>query len=418
MTHRSQLIQSISSEATEWRRELHRNPQTMYEEHYASNLVAAKLTKWGIAHERGIAGTGIAATIEGRRNLSGRAVAFRADMDALDIAEQSGQPWASQTPGKMHGCGHDGHTATLLTLARYLNETRNFDGAVRLIFQPAEEGGRGANRMLEEGLLDRFPFDEIYGYHNWPGLPRGEFAISPGAMLAATDFFEIRLTGKGGHAAMPHTTVDVIPAISHLVMALQTLVSREADPMAAAVLSVTNLSAGSGANNVISGTALLNGTVRTFRQDLRDRLEERMRKLTESVAAGFNAAFTFDYRRITDPVVNHPESTAYCRLAAAALAGDDHVKTFDPMMGGEDFGSFLQVRPGAFIASDKPSPIPPVHTILACTLRFTISTTPSSPSRPPISRNWRKCVCLSIKIAALNRDSHFDFVSGLRRCTW
>jgi amidohydrolase len=170
MTNRDQLIESISLEATEWRRELHQHPQTMYEETFASDFVSRKLTEWKIPHEREIARTGVVATIEGCRNQSGRTVAFRADMDALDITEQSGQPWASQTPGKMHGCGHDGHTATLLTLARYLSETRNFDGLVRLIFQPAEEGGRGAFAMLDERLLERFPFDEIYGYHNWPML--------------------------------------------------------------------------------------------------------------------------------------------------------------------------------------------------------------------------------------------------------
>ena len=209
MSDRDQLIKAISSQATEWRHELHRNPQTMYEEEFASEFISGKLTEWGIRFERGIARTGVVASIEGRLNRSGRAIAFRADMDALDITEQSGQPWSSQTPGKMHGCGHDGHSATLLTVARYLSQTRNFDGIIRLVFQPAEEGGRGAFVMLEEGLLERFPFDEIYGYHNWPWMPRGQFAIRSGPMLAAVDEFSIQLTGKGGHAAMPHLTCDV-----------------------------------------------------------------------------------------------------------------------------------------------------------------------------------------------------------------
>ena len=218
---RNQLIASIATEATTWRRELHRNPQTKYEETFASDFACKKLAEWGIPYERGIAGTGIVATIEGRHNHTKRTVAFRADMDALNLTEESGQPWSSETPGKMHGCGHDGHTATLLTLARYLQQTRNFDGIVRLIFQPAEEQGRGAFRMLEEGLLERFPFDEIYGYHNWPDLPRGIFAIRSGPMLAAVDLFEIQLRGKGGHAAFPQLTRDVIPTVAQLILALQ-----------------------------------------------------------------------------------------------------------------------------------------------------------------------------------------------------
>jgi hippurate hydrolase len=358
LLNRRQLIDSIASEATEWRRELHRNPQTMYEERFASEFICRKLTEWGIPHESGIAKTGVAATIEGRRNGSARAVAFRADIDALDILEQSGQPWASQTPGKMHGCGHDGHTATLLTLARYLQETRNFDGTVRLIFQPAEEGGRGAFRMLEDGLLDRFPFDEIYGWHNWPFLPRGVFAIREGAMLAACDEFDIRLTGRGGHAAFPHLAHDVIPAAAQLILALQTLVSRETDPLAAAVLSVTNLNAGTGAHNVIPGTALLAGTVRTFRPDVRNHMEHRMKAVSESIAAAFEVTAECRYERSLDPVINDEESTGHCRAAAAAIGGAESVRELEPVMGGEDFGGFLQVRPGAFMAIGQAEPHP------------------------------------------------------------
>lgn len=349
ITSRAQFIQSICDQAAEWRRELHRNPQTMYEETYASQFVADKLTEWGIPHERGIAVTGIVATIEGRRNHSGRTIAFRADMDALDIPEASGQPWASATPGKMHGCGHDGHTSTLLALARYLSQTRNFDGLVRLIFQPAEEGGRGANRMLEEGLLERFPFDEIYGYHNFPALPRGAFAIRTGPMLAAADLFEITLHGTGGHAAMPNLTHDVVPAAAQLVLALQTLVSREADPLLAAVLSVTHLAAGSGAFNVISEKATLGGTVRTFDAKLRDHIERRIPEMAQSIAATFGLTCEASYRRITEPVINEPEATTHCRAAAAAVASPGAVLEMPPVMGGEDFGGFLQVRPGAFM---------------------------------------------------------------------
>jgi amidohydrolase len=249
----------------------------------------------------------------------------------------------------MHGCGHDGHTATLLTLARYLEQTRNFDGAVRLIFQPAEEGGRGAFRMLEEGLLERFPFDEIYGYHNWPFLPRGMFAIRSGAMLAAVDVFEIRLQGKGGHAAAPHFTHDVVPAAAQLILALQTLVSRETDPMGAAVISVTNVNAGTGAVNVIGDTARLSGTVRTFSQEIRNHLEARIRAMAEGIAGACGVSAECQYTRLLDPTVNHPESTSYCQIAAASIAGEDKVRDMEPVMGGEDFGGFLLVRPGAFM---------------------------------------------------------------------
>jgi hippurate hydrolase len=356
MTTRDQLIQAISAEATAWRRELHQNPQTMYEEEFASAFICRKLTEWGIRHERGIAKTGVAATIEGRRNHSGRAIAFRADIDALDIAETSGQPWASRIPGKMHGCGHDGHTATLLALAHYLQQTRNFDGTVQLIFQPAEEGGRGAFRMLEEGLLERFPFDEIYGYHNWPMLPRGTFAIRSGPMLAAVDEFTIELTGRGGHAGMPHFSRDPIPAAAQLALGLQTIVSRETDPLAAAVISICNLNTGTGAFNVIPTTAKLNGTVRTFLPNVRDNIENRMREMVNGIALSYRLTSTVEYKRLMDPTVNHPESTEHARAAAAAVFGEANVKELDPVMGGEDFGAFMLQRPGAFMAIGQAEP--------------------------------------------------------------
>jgi amidohydrolase len=356
MTRRRELIETIAREATEWRRELHRHPQTMYEETFASDFICRKLDEWEIPHERGIATTGVVASIEGRRNESGHAVALRADIDALDILETSGQPWSSEMPGKMHGCGHDGHTATLLTVARYLQQTRNFDGVIRLIFQPAEEGGRGAFRMFQEGLLDRFPFDEIYGYHNWPWLPRGVFAIRSGPILAAADVFEVRLHGQGGHAAMPHLCRDVIPATAQMVLALQTLVSRETDPMDSAVLSVTNIEAGSGAVNVISGSARLSGTVRTFKPSIRDRIEARIRRVVEGIAGALGVRSEFTSSRIIDPVLNDPESTKQCQRAAAAIVGEGNVRDFDPMMGSEDFGGFLQVRPGAFMIIGQGEP--------------------------------------------------------------
>lgn len=356
MTPRATLINSIGAEATEWRRELHTHPQTMYEETFASDFVCRKLDGWGIPYERNIAATGIVASIEGRRNGSNRAVAFRADMDALDITENSGQPWTSQNAGKMHACGHDGHTATLLTLAGYLQQTRNFDGIVRLIFQPAEEGGRGAFRMLDEGLLKRFPFDEIYAYHNWPFTPRGSFSITLGRMLAAVDEFEVELTGTGGHAAIPERTVDVLPAVSTLASSLQTLISREIGATESAVLSITNMNAGSGAFNVISGQAKLNGTVRTFREQDRFHLETRLREMAEAAATMYRAKATVRYCRLIDPVINHPESVDYCRAAATTLVGEKNVLPFVPMMGGEDFGGFLSICRGAFIAVGQAEP--------------------------------------------------------------
>jgi hippurate hydrolase len=238
----------------------------------------------------------------------------------------------------------------LLALAKYLNETRNFDGLIRLIFQPAEEGGRGAFMMLKEGLLTRFPFDEIYGYHNWPYIPRGTFAITAGPMLAAVDDFEIVFNGKGGHAAMPHLTHDVIPAIAQLVLSLQTLVSRETDPTASAVISVTNMMAGTGSTNVISETARISGTVRTFREEIRANLEKRIRTMAIAIADSFEIVAACQYLRQIDPVINDPQSTLICREAAVAIAGEQNVFNFPPIMGGEDFGGFLLERPGAFIA--------------------------------------------------------------------
>jgi amidohydrolase len=357
----------------------------------------------------------VVASIEGRRNQSGYAVAFRADMDALEIREQSGQPWSSQTPGKMHACGHNGHTATLLTLARYLQQTRNFDGLVRLIFQPAEEGGRGAFLMLEEGLLERFPLDEIYGYHNWPGLARGVFAIRPGPMLAAVDEFEIRLNGNGGHAAMPHLTHDVVPAVAQLVLALQTLVSRETDPTASAVVSVTNVSAGSEAFNVISEAARLSGTVRTFCQDIRDHHEARFRAIASGIASAFRVSSECQYTRLMDPVINEPQCTLHCRAAAAAIVGEENVRDIEAMMVGKDFGGFLQRRPGAFILIGQgESRTHLAATIPACIPLNTISTMQLFLSQPVISLNLLNAVCQSTKEFFFYREFPRDRLSTIR----
>jgi len=349
LAERRARIRTIADEAVVWRREMHRHPQTMYEETFASGLVVERLREWGIPHETGFAGTGVVATIDGQSPEVGPVIAFRADMDALDIVEETGLPWSSVYPGKMHACGHDGHTATLLALGKYLNETRQFQGRVRLVFQPAEEGGRGAHRMMEDGLLEKYPFDEIYGWHNYPYAPLGQFSICSGYMLAAADFFEVTLAGKGGHAAMPQVCTDVIVAGSQMVSALQSLVSREMDPQDAVVLSVTTFQAGTGACNVLPASAMFNGTVRTFKPELRDHMEARMREMVRHVAEMFRLQHTFVYKRLIDATFNHAESVAYCRESVAKLYGEDKLKTQQPVTGGEDFGSFLEQRKGAFM---------------------------------------------------------------------
>ncbi len=357
------LINSIAAmkdEITACRRELHQNPQTSYEEFFASDLIARKLTEWGITFERGIAVTGIVATIEGQKSSEGKAIALRADMDALDMPDQAGQPWASLIPGKMHGCGHDGHTAMLLGAAKYLSETRNFDGKVHLIFQPAEEGGSGAMKMIEEGLFKKYPVQAAYGMHNWPGLPRGTIALRSGPIMASSDSFEITITGKGGHAAMPHLNVDPIVAASQIVTALQSIVSRQVDPVDQAVVSITNFNAGSGAFNVIPETAKLTGTFRTFRVETRSFIKRRIEEITQSVAAAYGTKVAFIMNDGYDPTINTPEQSAFCANIARAIVGDTNVNAnVDPCMGAEDFGAMLQEVPGCYIWMGQGEPSAP-----------------------------------------------------------
>jgi hippurate hydrolase len=347
----------------EWRRELHQNPQTSYEEEFASAFVAKKLTEWGIPFKKGIAKTGIVATIKGQKSSSGKTIGLRADMDALDIEEKSGQPWASKNPGKMHACGHDGHTATLLGAAKYLAETRNFDGTVHLVFQPAEEGGNGAHKMIEEGLFRDFPCDYMFGVHNWPGIPLGKAATRVGPLLASVDGFDITITGNGGHAAMPHATVDPIVVAAQLVLALQTVISRNVDPVGTAVLSVTNLNAGTGAFNIIGDTAKLTGTVRTFDNALRQKIHKRIGEIGEHVCAAFGATFAMEYDFGTDVTVNSKDGVEMAVRAIGTVLGEKNIDTdCPPSMGGEDFGAYLTKCPGAFlligqgVEKDKDSP--------------------------------------------------------------
>ena len=340
----------LKDEATVWRRDLHQNPQTKYEEEFASALVAQKLTEWGIPFKRGLAKTGIVATIKGQKNGSGKTIGLRADMDALDIFEKSGQPHASKIPGKMHACGHDGHTATLLAAAKYLNETKNFDGEVHLVFQPAEEGGNGADKMIEDGLFKDFKIDYMFGLHNWPGQPMGKIGTRPGPLMASVDEFHVTVKGTGGHAAMPHATIDPIVVTSQIVTALQTVVARNVDPIDTVVVSVTNFHAGSGAFNIIPDEAKLIGTVRAFNNDTREKVIARMKSIIEGIAASMGATVEMNFMFHNYATVNEPKATEMAAQAAAVVVGEGNVDTdTPPSMGGEDFSAYLRQKPGAFV---------------------------------------------------------------------
>ena len=335
-------------EITEWRRDIHAHPELLFDTHRTSALVAEKLAQFGCDEVvTGIGRTGVVGIIKGRANGSGKVIGLRADMDALPIHEETGLDYASKTPGLMHACGHDGHTAMLLGAAKYLAETRNFDGTVAVIFQPAEEGGGGGREMVEDGMLDRFGIQEVYGMHNWPGQPLGQFAIRPGAFFAATDLFDIRVQGQGGHAAKPHVTVDSTVIASHIVLALQTIVSRNADPTRQLVVSVTSFETATKAFNVIPDTVHLRGTVRTLDPETRDLAERRMREIVEGTAATFGGSAVLDYQRNYPVMVNSEAETAFAAEVATAVAGD--CAEAPQVMGGEDFAFMLEERPGAYI---------------------------------------------------------------------
>ncbi len=343
-------ILAIAEEAAEWRRALHKHPQTSYEEVFASDFVSQKLTEWGITHDRGWAETGIVAPLVGKKAESGRAIGLRADMDALNIKEEPNKPWVSKIDGKMHGCGHDGHTTMLLVAAKYLSETRNFDGTVYLVFQPAEEGGNGAERMIEEGLFDKHPMEAIYGIHNWPWLPKGQIAMCPGPIMAASDYFALEIQGTGGHAAMPHKTKDPVTAAAACVTAAQNFVSRERDPFEAAVVSITNIMAGTGSLNVIPSKAVVSGAVRTLYPDMRDKVEKRLEEIFKGMAAAYGVEISFSYERDTAPTINDKEQVEFCASVAREILGPDNVNSqITPAMTAEDFGAFLQETPGCYI---------------------------------------------------------------------
>jgi amidohydrolase len=340
-------IAAFADDMTEWRRDIHANPELGLEEHRTSEKVAQLLQSWGIEVTRGIAKTGLVGTL--RNGSAGRAIGLRADMDALEMPEANDFAWKSTKPNAMHACGHDGHTTMLLGAARYLAETRNFDGIVHFIFQPAEEGLGGGKMMVDEGLFDRFPCDMVFGAHNDTFLPVGTITAVEGGVSAASDRFWIRLRGIGGHAARPHRTIDPVVIGAHVVLALQTIVARRVNPLDAAVLSITQFHAGS-TGNVIPEEAVLNGTVRTLKPEVQDEMERLLGETARATAAAFGAEAVVEYSRGYPPVVNAHEPTERAARAAAKLMGDEKVvRERPPGMGGEDF-SFMALRvPGCFV---------------------------------------------------------------------
>lgn len=338
----------LQDEITAWRRDLHEHPEILFETHRTSALVEEKLKEFGCDEVvTGIGRTGVVGVIKGRGNGSGKVIGLRADMDALPIHEQTGVEYASKTDGAMHACGHDGHTAMLLGAAKYLSETRNFDGTVVVIFQPAEEGGGGGKEMCDDGMMERWGIQEVYGMHNWPGQPVGSFAIREGAFFAATDQFEINLEGRGGHAAKPHETVDTTVMASQLVLAMQTIAARNADPVDQVVVSVTSFETSSKAFNVIPQKVFLRGTVRTQSAEMRDLAEQRIKEIAAGVAATYGGTAEVIYHRGYPVMVNHSEQTEFARDVARAVSGG--VNEAPIVMGGEDFAYMLEERPGAYI---------------------------------------------------------------------
>lgn len=342
-------IAEFQPEIAAWRRDFHAHPEVLFDVHRTAGIVADKLRAFGCDEVvTGIGRTGVVGIIQGRGQGT-RTIGLRADMDALPMTEKTGLPHASTQAGKMHACGHDGHTAMLLGAAKYLAETRNFDGRVALIFQPAEEGGGGGKVMIDDGLLDTFDIAEVYGMHNWPGMAVGTFGIRAGGIMAATDRFYIDIIGRGGHAARPQVTIDPIIVAAQMVTALQTIVSRNLDPLDSAVLSVTMVEAGE-ADNVISRTAKITGTVRTLDGNVQDFIEARLNEFVPQFAQSFGAEATVRYARGYPVTVNAPEQTAFAAAVARDIVGASQVDDdAAPSMGGEDFSFMLNERPGAYI---------------------------------------------------------------------
>ena len=343
-------VADLADEITAWRRDFHENPELLYDVHRTAGIVAEKLKGFGCDEVvTGLGQTGVVGIIKGRSNASNRVIGLRADMDALPIEEATNLPYASKVPGKMHACGHDGHTAMLLGAAKYLAETRHFDGTAVVIFQPAEEGGGGGNAMVKDGLMERFGIQEVYGMHNWPGIPIGHFAMRPGPIMAAADRFTVTIEGKGGHGAYPQDCIDPIVAAAHVITALQTVASRSVDPLKSVVVSVCTIKAGE-AFNVIPQTATLLGTVRTLSPEVRDLAEARICAIIENVCAALGATAAIEYSRGYPVTVNDAARTEFVASVAKDVAGESAVDTtIRPEMGAEDFSFMLEKRPGAYV---------------------------------------------------------------------
>jgi amidohydrolase len=342
------LLDSIVTEAASivaLRRDIHAHPELCFQEVRTADLVAAKLTEWGIPVHRGLGGTGVVGIV--KNGASGRAVGLRADMDALPMQEFNTFAHASKHAGKMHACGHDGHVAMLLAAARHFAKNRNFDGTVYLIFQPAEEGGGGAREMIKDGLFEKFPMEAVFGMHNWPGGQVGRFAVSPGPVMASTAEFKITIRGKGGHGAMPHLGTDPVPIACQIVQAFQTIVSRNIKPIDAGVVSVTMIHSGE-ATNVIPDSCELQGTVRAFRGEVQDLIEQRMQRIAEHTCKAHDATCEFEFQRNYPATVNTAAEADFARKVMGTIVGADNVLVQEPTMGAEDFAFMLQAKPGAY----------------------------------------------------------------------
>jgi len=343
-----QLIESILADAaaiTAIRRDIHAHPELCFKEERTADVIAKALTDWGIPIHRGLGKTGVVGIV--KNGTSARALGLRADIDALPMTEHNTFAHASTYPGRMHACGHDGHTAMLLAAARHFARHRNFDGTVYLIFQPAEEGGAGAREMMRDGLFEKFPMEAVFGAHNWPGLKVGQFALRPGPVMASSNEFRITIRGKGSHAALPHNGIDPVPVACQMVQAFQTIITRNRRPVDPGVISVTMIHAGE-ATNVVPDTCELQGTVRTFSHELIDLIEQRMRAIAEHTCAAFGAQCEFEFRRNYPPTINHPAETEFARRVLGQVVGAENVHDYEPTMGSEDFSFFLQEKPGCY----------------------------------------------------------------------
>jgi hippurate hydrolase len=342
------IIDSISAQSdviARIRKDIHAHPELRFEEHRTADLVAQQLTAWSIPIHRGLGGTGVVGII--KNGASDRALGLRADMDALPILEKNTFEHASRHHGKMHACGHDGHTAMLLGAAQHLAQHRHFDGTVYLIFQPAEEGGGGAREMIRDGLFEQFPMQAVFGMHNWPGMAAGTFAVSPGPVMASSNEFKVTIQGKGGHAALPHTTLDPVPVACQMVQAFQTIITRNKKPIDAGVISVTMIHAGE-ATNVVPDRCELQGTVRTFTLEVLDMIEARMRQIAEHTCAAQGLTCTFEFLRNYPPTINAAAEAEFAKEVMTDLVGPDQVLVQEPTMGAEDFAYMLQAKPGAY----------------------------------------------------------------------